>query len=165
MKLNKLGYYERAKEYEHHYVYNGKKRTKIYLAHPDGTLTSKKSGRPMKKIIRESKLKSGTKVYQIQVRLPQKLINYSRVVASAYLPHFDITDLNQIIRFRNGNMFDIRPYNLYVDDKANQTKLLSSMQQKSVKYLRNHDKIRVIKIARLYGVKRNTIYRILRDEY
>ncbi len=165
MRLKKIGYYTSNKEYVHNYVYGGKRKQRTYLVHRDGTITSKESGRPMKKLIRESKLKGGGVVRQIQIRLPQKFTNYSRVVASAYLPHFDIKDLDQVIRFRNGNEFDMRPYNLYVDDRGNKTKLLSTMQQKSIKYLRNHDKIRVVKIARLYNVKRNTIYRVLRDEY
>jgi len=163
-----LKYYKGNREFEHTYTHNGKLRTRTYLVHRDGTITSKSTGRPLKRHIRETKRKNGNSSFQVQIRLPNKFYNWERVVAAAWFDYFDINDPEQIVKHRNGKKFDMRPSNLYVTSREaelSNLKFLTEEQQKAIKWLREFENISPKKLAKLYKVNKRTIYKVLNGTY
>jgi hypothetical protein len=171
MHFNKMKYYQDYKIFTHKYKYGGEDKTRRYMVMKDGTILNESTERPLKKLIREKTLVDGSKLIQVQVRLPQKFYNYSRVVAAAYYPFFDIDDPNQVIRHRNGKVMDFRPINLYVTERATHTKYLTEIQQRAIRWIREHEaglfgrKPSYRMLAKLYGVSKDTIQKVIRGTY
>jgi hypothetical protein len=166
-----MKYYEDYKIFTHRYVYGGEDKTRRYLVMKDGAVLNESSGRPMKKLIRQKKLVDGKVLIQTQIRLPQKFYNYSRVVAAAYYPFFNIDDSNQVVKHRNGKVMDFRPINLYVTERGTHTKYLTEIQQRAIVWIRENQvglfgrKPSYRMLAKLYGVSKDTIQKVIRRTY